>query len=331
MQTKILRLKGLLLLPAIALAAACTQVIGTSAEEGSITIAVGTSSYEDGGAFAASSLSPGSLDASEFAFSGEGPDGAHFSVVTADESINIEDLAVGEWLILGEARNDDGTVVLEGEAVVEVKPQSQSPLELRLEPLSGIAEVAATVSWNDRHTIDPSVRVLLSSGGSTSTYNLTAENGQASLNVNDIEAGVYRIAVQLRDGGEQVAGSAGTFRAVHDMSTELDMQLDALNKVGLPIDISAPQFTIGWEPPANYTPDGYRVYARGRDAYEWEQIAAIAAEENPSFTVSTAHLAGGVWELAVSAEADGAESDLHSSMSDTADPESGWYVRWDPS
>ena len=319
----------MLLLPALMPAAACTQVTGTSAEEGSIRIAIGSPEEPDG-SFAASSLSSGGLEATEYAFSGEGPNGAHFSVVTEDESVSIDHLSAGEWIILGQARNGDGTVVLEGETGVEVQPQQETPLELVLEPLSGIAELVANVSWNDRHTIDPSVSVTLASSGETSTYNPAADNGSASLSVDDIEAGVYRITVQLYDGGEQVAGSAGTFRAVYDTSTELELELYALNKVGLPIDIDLEEFAIGWDPPGDYDPDTYVVYARERGEYSWSEIAAIDAEHSPSFTVSGETLDPGTWELAVSAVADGSESELHTSMSDTADPETGWYVRWDP-
>ena len=329
MQTNIIRLKVLLLLPALMPAAACTQVTGTSAEEGSIRIAIGSPSDSDG-MVTASSLSSGGLEASEYVFYGEGPDGAHFSVVTENELVSVENLVAGEWLVVGEARNDEGTVVLEGETSVEVEPQGEAPLKLVLEPLSGIAELVANVSWNDRHTIDPSVSVTLASSEETSTYSLAVNNGTASLNVGDIEAGVYRITVQLYDGGEQVAGSAGTFRAVYDMSTELEMELDALNKVGLPIDIDLEEFAIGWDPPDDYDPDAYRVYARERGVYSWTEIAAIDAEQSPSFTVSGENLDPGIWELAVSAVADGSESELHTSMSDSADPESGWYVRWDP-
>ena len=95
------------------------------------------------------------------------------------------------------------------------------------------------------------------------------------------------------------------------------------------IEITEDTFTIAWDPdPQSGTPDEYKMYFRTRGDKPWNLLSDVSPNTEPSFTISLDNLSYGEYEFAVSAVSGGIESDLHTSLDDTASPGTGWYVDW---
>lgn len=113
--------------------------------------------------------------------------------------------------------------------------------------------------------------------------------------------------------------------------TSCRLPLDSLsfNEAGERIEITEDTFTIVWNPdPQSGIPDSYRMYFRSRGDEPWSLLSEVVPDIEPSFTITQDNLSFGIYEFAVSAVAAGVESDLHTSMDDTASPGTGWFVDW---
>jgi hypothetical protein len=102
--------------------------------------------------------------------------------------------------------------------------------------------------------------------------------------------------------------------------------LDAPEK----IPIVTAEFTIAWDPPdETETPAGYRVYYSPYKEVLWTTLADIDDGETTEYTITREALPYGEYIFAVtSLSEDESESEKHTSLDDTAEPPSGWYVDW---
>ncbi len=95
------------------------------------------------------------------------------------------------------------------------------------------------------------------------------------------------------------------------------------------ITIRAESFSLAWDAPPDAV-DTYRLYYRNVEADDWNDLGATGPDEL-QFEVSNGVLADGYGRYAFAVQSvtpDGSESELHSSLSPTAQPETGWYVDW---
>lgn len=95
------------------------------------------------------------------------------------------------------------------------------------------------------------------------------------------------------------------------------------------ITIRAESFSLAWDPPLDAV-DSYRLYYRNVETDDWHDLGSTGAEEL-QFEISDAVLGDGYGRYAFAVQSvtpDGSESELHSSLSPTAQPETGWYVDW---
>jgi len=101
------------------------------------------------------------------------------------------------------------------------------------------------------------------------------------------------------------------------------------NESGERIEITEDTFTIVWDPdPMSGIPDEYKMYFRNRGDKLWNLLSEVSPNTEPSFTISQDNLSFGIYEFAVSAVSEGVESDLHTSLDNTANPGTGWFVDW---
>ena len=92
------------------------------------------------------------------------------------------------------------------------------------------------------------------------------------------------------------------------------------------IVITADHFTLYWDDSADPVTE-YRVYQRAHGGSEWTLLTGGLA--SPEVTVTQVDLLYGMYEFAVSSvSVDGVESELHTSLDETADPGTGWYLDW---
>jgi len=308
------------------LAAACGPLVGTGLSEqgGSLHI---TASEELLGSVQGEEVA----EPATFLYSGVGPGGETFSTATGDEDATISGLVAGEWVIEVQGLNSDDEVILIGEELVEIESGSTAEVDVELEPVAGTGSLELQAEWNTDQVIDPSVEIVITDSSDQQTSHAPyVEPGMATLSVSELDSGYYRVQVRLYDGDDEVAGAVEAMRIVADLSSEIRIDFDALNKVGERIEVTGEAFMIAWNPPAESTPDSYQVYVRERGEYEWNPLEVVSADPSPGLTITQEMLDYGAWEFAVASQHDdGSESDLHSSMADDAIPETGWYVQWE--
>ena len=214
---------------------------------------------------------------------------------------------------------------------MNVTPFEETQVNIELRPVQGTGNVSMALAWNSAHTVNPSaVATFIDSQGNKTTRSLSIIGaGSAETLAAGLLTGNYYVSLQLFDSGVLAMGSAWTVRILKDKTVEVSAVYEDLNKVGERIEITDESFTIAWDPdPENTSPDEYRMYFRSRGSDSWTLLSDVEPQTEPSFTIDQTRLSYGIYEFAVSAVAGGIESELHTSMDDTADPVSGWYVDW---
>lgn len=94
------------------------------------------------------------------------------------------------------------------------------------------------------------------------------------------------------------------------------------------VTVSADQIVLLWDPPASAV-DHYTVYFRIHGTPDWVVLGDAAADPQPQFTVKHSDVGDGEFDFAVVAvDASAQMSAYHTSLDNTASPETGWYVSW---
>lgn len=288
---------------------------------------------EEGGRPAMSSLA-GESEPVEYHVTGSGPGGASFSRVEANLPVDVSGLVAGEWLVRVEGVDETGTVVLEGEAIALVAPDGESAVSITLSPVQpGAGSFLLEMSWPYALVAAPGpVAFLQPDEGDAVELTCTVEPAEASATCAVAAApGQYRLVARLLDGDETVAGSAELVSLAAGDETTRHIDFDRVNKPGARIPVTGP-FTIAWDPAASEPDDKiayYRVHVHRRDTYAWVHLGDTNGPVT-TFDVTSQMLEPGRYEFAVTAVTEsGLESDHHTSLDDTADPATGWYVDWD--
>lgn len=91
---------------------------------------------------------------------------------------------------------------------------------------------------------------------------------------------------------------------------------------------SASTVSVVWIYDESTAIESYNLYYRAHGSSRWLLIDTISSIA-PMFTVDHNVMGDGKWEFGVSAvDSLGTESEIHSSLDDTAEPSSGWYLLW---
>jgi len=266
-----------------------------------------------------------------YIFSGTGPDNDLFSMEVNEPSATVDGLNTGEWTVRVDGLDENHSVILTGESTLSIAPSEETQVNIALHPKEGSGSVSFTLAWNAEHTVAPSaVATFINTAGTvTSNPFIIGNPGLGECIVDGLPTGNYYVTVQLFDSGVLSMGSAWTVRVLNGSTLEVSASFDNLNKVGERIEITNDTFTIAWDPdPQSGTPDAYRVYFRNRGEEAWNFLSDAAPDMEPSFLINQDNLSFGIYEFAVSEVVAGVESDLHTSMDDTANPGTGWFVDW---
>ena len=278
-------------------------------------------------------ISPGvSMVPAYFELSGDGPDETSFFVSTADDSVTLEGLDFGTWLITAKAYSATDQLIGEGSAQIEIRTNETAVLFLDIAPAAGTGELSLSAAWNGNLLLNPSVSALLTDGAGVSRqvdFMLTGDDGATS-HLADVTAGYHTLTMSLLDRDTAVAGLTEVVRILTGETTTGSFFFERLNKPGEAIEIRADSFTLAWDPPAGTSVTGYRIYYRPRGTYSWQVLGEAAPQAEPTLTVTSSTLPYGTYEFAVSSLDGVSESVLHASMADDAFPATGWYVVWSP-
>jgi hypothetical protein len=86
--------------------------------------------------------------------------------------------------------------------------------------------------------------------------------------------------------------------------------------------------TVAWDAPASEVAS-YKLFYRQHETGTWTLVTEIPAQSDPSVTLNHADFGNGSYDFGVEAVAEGgAESPMHTSLDNTAQPTSGWYLIW---
>ncbi len=94
------------------------------------------------------------------------------------------------------------------------------------------------------------------------------------------------------------------------------------------VESSADPIILAWDPPASEVAK-YIVSFRIHGESSWVPLGEVPAVPAPEFAVQYATLGDGDFDFAITAEnASGEKSNVHMSLDPTAQPPSGWFLRW---
>ncbi|TVR53591.1 MAG: hypothetical protein EA426_17790 [Spirochaetaceae bacterium] len=161
------------------------------------------------------------MDVAEYRITGVGPDAAEFEATTSGETVEIENLRVGEWTLDVSAFNADMIEIGYGRSTVLIRRGETASIGVALRPLVGTGSLSLSVTWPAGEIADGNVVAALTPfGGDAQQLEFTASgDASATYHAAEIAAGYYSMVLQLRDGETVVAGAVETVRVVHGAET----------------------------------------------------------------------------------------------------------------
>ena len=101
----------------------------------------------------------------------------------------------------------------------------------------------------------------------------------------------------------------------------------------LMVTVRSDEFTLAWDAPeGGGTVDSYQLHYREYGGQQWLELGSVNSDQL-DFEVNQQNLGDGwgQYEFAVqSIDPEGTPSEYHTSVCSTAQPETGWYVNWQP-
>ena len=91
---------------------------------------------------------------------------------------------------------------------------------------------------------------------------------------------------------------------------------------------SAEEVTLAWDPPPSEIAT-YKIFYRSHESGTWILFDEIPADDNPEYTLYHGDFGNGDYDFGVVAvDTETEESAMHTSLDDTAQPETGWFLSW---
>ena len=91
---------------------------------------------------------------------------------------------------------------------------------------------------------------------------------------------------------------------------------------------SAEEITLAWDPPPSEIAT-YKIFYRSHESGTWILFDEIPADDNPEYTLYHGDFGNGDYDFGVVAvDTETEESAMHTSLDDTAQPETGWFLSW---
>jgi hypothetical protein len=92
---------------------------------------------------------------------------------------------------------------------------------------------------------------------------------------------------------------------------------------------STEELILAWDPPYSGI-TSYKIFYRSHESGSWILLDEIPADDDPEYILHHGDFGNGDYDFGVvSVDAETAESAMHTSLDDTAQPESGWYLSWE--
>jgi hypothetical protein len=265
---------------------------------------------------------------SYYKIEGENDGGTLFDVTTVDTSIQIPGLTAGTWQISIHAYNEQDQLIAEGTGVLTVQPGGYSTMTITLYDITLTGSLDFSLLWNADLVWNESLTVQLENmEGDILALTYSQDSGSAEGLTENLPPGFYTLEVKLYDNLIQVMGAMELVQIKGGAVTDIDLDFSQINKPGQCVLMNQESFTISWDYD-DTAADEYRIYYRTHGTYLWNYLGTTGSGSIQSFSIDQSLLSYGVYDLAVSTVIGEEESELHSSMDDTAIPATGWYIDW---
>jgi len=117
---------------------------------------------------------------------------------------------------------------------------------------------------------------------------------------------------------------------LHDKAADEKGNDEELGADPIGIQNADAEITLAWDPPPDSV-QAYKLFFRIHDTATWYSLAdGLPADPAPEYTVQRGSVGNGLFDFGVKAvDSASAESEMHSSLETTAQPDTGWYLIWD--
>lgn len=180
------------------------------------------------------------LGITDYVITGAGPESATFSEIITATNMPARDLAVGEWIITAQARNDAGDILGEGQSPVTIESAVVAETSITIIPSTGTGTLNLSLSWPITEITNPSITATLTpEGGSSSTLTFNIDSGEGNADYNGtLDNGFYDVTIKLYEDSLS-SPSWGIFEGlliVKDQTTSQHYSVMA-NNLNLPPDV----------------------------------------------------------------------------------------------
>jgi len=113
----------------------------------------------------------------------------------------------------------------------------------------------------------------------------------------------------------------------NDENTNSDEDADTEDNSYSTIVVDDSSFTIAWDSPQNDTITGYKLYYRQHGNTEWIELVELN-DATTEYIIDSSDISYGQYDFAVTSLSDSEESEYHTSLEETAQPNTGWFLDW---
>ncbi|MCP4131133.1 MAG: hypothetical protein GY754_09150 [bacterium] len=257
----------------------------------------------------------------EYVVSGVGPGGLQFSVSGESSSVELTELAFGDWTVTVDALNADGTVIARGSETVTIHTGETTTAAIVAAPLEGNGTLNLTLQWNSGDTDVPSIEAQLVDGSGTVrdlSFNINSAGNTGVFTDSAVPAGYYTLVVKLLDNSIYTMGAVEIVRIVADETTTGQLEFTEINKPGgnmlinITADMEEPVVVAMTDIPAVLADDSPAAVVTasvpgdvGTVTYAWYlngELVYTGSTANPEYTIPVSTLkTGGVYRIDVAA------------------------------
>lgn len=167
---------------------------------------------------------------SHYTISGSGPDSESFLQENIETGSTFQiSLTPGDWTIIAEGLNSNGTKIGEGLVTVSIFSGQVSEASITISPLTAQGYLGLDVSWPDGIFTTPLLTgTITPSGGSSQSMDFSYAGDSLSASYGDsLNAGYYQIEMNISDNGSVVWGRTEAARIVAGATTSSSYVISA--------------------------------------------------------------------------------------------------------
>ena len=248
------------------------------------------------------------MEPATYDVTGEGPNGATFEVYgITGNSVTVNSLAIGTWVINVNTKNVEGTVIGAGTTIVEIVENATVEASILVTPLEGEGDLLLTIDWTSLSGYDESADVTgtlnyqLGEGNYDSTMDIIFDKtSKIAISNSILNTGYYKLVLYLEQADKdsifickeavRIVYGVTTFAAFSLTGNEGNVNITIETDMQEPIviDLSGAQSTL--ESGTNMTVTAFTIPSLV-DTYEWSLNGDVVGNAS-SITIGSELLEG---------------------------------------